>query len=472
MRWNRISIKMGASIIFLLLTILLPLGFVIDQVVYGFYVDEEKQEMEKLSSRYASAIAHSNNRMMVQMVTTMADFSQIPLYVTDEEGQIIANAGVPGITVGSSISEEDLVALSGGETITKEYKAGEGGEKFLVSGQAMESENTFMGGVFVLSSVESIDQSIQRIRLMLTLSGVGVFFLALGLTLVLSRKLSDPLVHMERATRHIAKGDLKTRVHVSTRDETGSLAQAINDLAVDLQRYQDSRREFFANVSHELRTPITYLGGYARIVNKGLYESEEEKEKYLAIMQKEATRLKRMIEDLFDLAKMEEGKVDLEMEAIDIKEVLENVVERMQLRAEEKGIDMISTLENNVPFLYGDGMRMEQIFYNLLENALRYTEDGTVTVDLKLECQERVLISIEDTGIGIPAEEQPYIFERFYRVEKSRARKYGGTGLGLAITKELIELQGGSIAVSSQEGKGTRFDIRFPIIPDEKEEQT
>ncbi|SDJ24685.1 hypothetical protein SAMN05216352_1431, partial [Alteribacillus bidgolensis] len=104
MRWNRISIKMGASIIFLLLTILLPLGFVIDQVVYGFYVDEEKQEMEKLSSRYASAIAHSNNRMMVQMVTTMADFSQIPLYVTDEEGQIIANAGVPGITVGSSIS--------------------------------------------------------------------------------------------------------------------------------------------------------------------------------------------------------------------------------------------------------------------------------------------------------------------------------------------------------------------------------
>lgn len=257
---NRISLKLGATIIFLLLTVLLPLGFMIDQIIYGFYFEKEKQEIDDLSGRYASAIAHSKNRMGVQMVEMMAEFSQIPLYIVDEEGKVIANTGVPGMPAGTFIPQEDKVALAHGETVDTEYKISENGGRFLVSGNAIQSKDTFVGGVFVLSSVESIYKTILQVRLMLILSGIGAFFLALGFTLVFSRKLSYPLIEMKEATQNIAKGNLETRVEVNTRDETGTLVQAINNLAVDLKRYRDTRSELFANVSHELRTPMTYLG--------------------------------------------------------------------------------------------------------------------------------------------------------------------------------------------------------------------
>lgn len=168
---------------------------------------------------------------------------------------------------------------------------------------------------------------------------------------------------------------------------------------------------------------------------------------------------------------MEEGKINLDLQTVDLREVLENVIQRVHLRAKEKEIELMAFFGDNVPFIHGDGVRMEQIFNNLLDNAIRYTEHGSVTIRMKWENQKEVLVSVEDTGKGIPEEELPYLFERFYRVEKSRAREFGGTGLGLAITNQLIDLQGGTIEVSSEEGKGTRFDIRFPTIPANKEGQ-
>lgn len=464
MRWNRIAVKLGTTIISLLLVVLLPLGFVIDQIVSGFYYGQVQEEIDNQSSRYATALAGSQNMMMINMIEMMAEFSGDRLYIVDEKGEVIANAGVPGLPEGSSISVEEVNALSKGDTIGGEYEHPESGSRFLVSGKSIHDGKTFFGGIYVLSSVESIDQSIYRLRQMFILSGVGAFLLALGFTLVLSRKLSDPMVQMEQATRKIAKGDLDTRVEVTSGDETGTLAQAINDLAVDLKRYRDTRREFFANISHELRTPMTYLEGYANIVKEGLYQTEKEKERYLDIIQQESVRLTRLIEDLFDLSKIEEGKISFHQESIDLLEVMENVIQKFHLKAKGKGVNLHASSSEEVPFVYGDGFRMEQILNNLLDNAFRYTEQGTINVHIQSLKNSHVQITIKDTGKGIPEDELPYIFERFYRVEKSRSREYGGTGLGLAIVKQLVELQEGSIQVFSEVGKGTRFEIIFPTM--------
>jgi signal transduction histidine kinase len=187
---------------------------------------------------------------------------------------------------------------------------------------------------------------------------------------------------MQKATRRIAKGDLNTRVHVPTGDELGSLALAINDLAADLRRYRDTRSEFFANISHELRTPITYLEGYASVLKQKMYDSEEEKDKYIDIIGQESQRITHLIHDLFELSKMEEGKISLNLEWIDLVEVVENVSDKLSLNAKEKKLDIQLEIEDEITLLYLDGLRMEQVLINLLDNAIRYTEQDHIHLRL------------------------------------------------------------------------------------------
>jgi signal transduction histidine kinase len=465
MKLNRIDVKLGVTIILLFLVVLLPLGFVIDQIFSSFYYNKVQEENEQLSTHYANILATNRNPMTLQMIEMMAQFSKINLYIVDTRGEILVSS-TPWEQLpqgGQLVTKEELKILASGLSVEKMIKDPILRDHYLVQGKPVVANDIFYGGVYVFSSVQDIYQSIQKVRSLLILSGIGALFLALGFTFVISRKLSHPLIRMERATRKIAQGDLNTRVALTSKDEIGSLAQAINDLVQDLKRYRDTRREFFANISHELRTPMTYLEGYAKVLKEGMYQTEEEKVQYLTIIHQEAMRLTHLINDLFELSKMEEGKYPLNQEWIDLSEVIENITLKTGLKAKEKGLEIIVDAEDDLPLVFVDGVRIEQVFLNLMDNAIRYTENGTISLHLRVINEKEILVSIEDTGKGIPKEELPYIFERFYRVEKSRSREYGGTGLGLAIVKKLIELQGGEIQVFSQLGKGTRFEIKFLI---------
>jgi signal transduction histidine kinase len=174
-----------------------------------------------------------------------------------------------------------------------------------------------------------------------------------------------------------------------------------------------------------------------------------------------------MIGDLFDLSKIDEGKISLQLEWIDVTEVMEGAIQKTSMQAKEKGLKIQSCVQDKLPLVYCDGNRMTQIFINLLDNAIRYTDKGEISVKMWQE-DNHIKISIKDTGMGIPEKELPYIFDRFYRVEKSRSRQFGGTGLGLAIVKDLVELQGGTIHVSSIFGKGTCFELTFPTTSETK----
>lgn len=463
MNVNRINIKLGTTIILLFLVLLFPLGFVINQIFSSFYLNQVKEETNKLSSQYAELISINRTETTIQMLELIAQFSQIPLIIIDTEGTIVAVSNLTGMVKGDAMIEADLVALSNRKQIEKTIEIQE--ESFYMKGTPIIDANTFYGGVFVLSSIEGVNESLSKVRTLLILSGIGSFFVALGMTIVLSRTMSQPLVEMEKAARKIAKGDLNTRVNVKTGDELGSLAVAINDLAKDLKRYQDTRREFLADISHELRTPMAYLEGYAEILKKGLYDSEEEKNQYLDIIQKETKRLTKLSSDLLELSKIEEGRISVEFEWIDLTEVMENVLTRATSEAEKTGLKLQVSYEEEIPLFYGDGLRTEQIFFNLVENAIRYTDKGTISVHIK-HVNDKIQIVISDTGKGIPENELPFIFERFYRMDKSRSRESGGSGLGLPIVKQLVELQNGTIDVFSRLGEGTRFEINFPVETD------
>lgn len=455
---NKIVLKLGGTIMILFLVVLLPLGFVANQIFTNFYYGQVNEEIGGLSQKYARTITTLDDQTIINMFKTLADLTNKDIYIIDASGKVVADSGVQL----TPLSDSKIANLTQGRPIEKKFNDSITKNSFLGAGYPIIKSGTYKGAFFVLASVNDVQEPVEKIRDLLILSAIGALFLALGFTFVLSRKMSNPLLEMEQATREIAKGNLSIRVNIPSDDEIGSLGKAINDLALETNRYRSNRKEFFANISHELRTPISYLKGYAQVLNQGLYQSETEKRQYLGIIEDESERLVRLISDLFDLSKMEEGKIDIQLETVDLTDVLETALFKMKLEVGSKQLTLEKQIDIDNSHIKADIIRLEQIFTNLLGNAVRYTENGSINVKVWRQ-ENKVQVDIEDTGIGIPEEDLPYIFDRFHRVEKSRSRELGGTGLGLAIVKNLVELQNGTITVSSQLGKGTVFHLSFPI---------
>ncbi|NEW08599.1 HAMP domain-containing histidine kinase [Paenibacillus sp. SYP-B3998] len=456
MRWNSIVTKLGATIMILFLVVLFIFSFVIDQIFAGFIHNKILKEADELSARYVSMM-ESHGDVMMDM---MSELSNAGIYIMDNKGEVISSTGQLKEYESILATSSDLSTLASGQSLQKEVNF-TSNKRYLVSAKPLRHEGAYMGSVFIFSSLDELDRSVTRARQFILLAGIGALLLAVGITYIISKRMSLPLIQIETVSRRMATGDLDARVKVESEDEIGSLSQAINDLATELQRYRANRSEFLANISHELRTPITYLEGYTQLLSEGLYDTEEEKKQYLDVLRQESVRLKHLIQDLFELSKMEEGKLNLDLEWIDLNEIVESCTEKVALKAKQKGISILSHVDQQLPMLYADGNRMEQVFLNLLDNAIRYSEKGEIMITIH-QIQSELLIIIADTGMGIPKDEIAYIFERFYRVEKSRSREHGGTGLGLAIVKKLVETQGGSIRVNSTFGIGTQFHILFP----------
>lgn len=455
---NKIGFKLGLIILSAFVVVIASLGLAIGRMFSNFYNAEMRTEVDELTTHF-TVMSDSPEILTEQTLLKFADFSNVSILYVDNQGNVLAHSGEHDLSDQSFIRPSDVQNLFSGKSMGFEHTDTKG-ERYFVGAAPILEGNNVISAVYVLSSTKHMDESIAAVRNVLVLSGVGAFLLALGITWIMAQILSRPLVKMQEATRKIAVGDLETRLNIISNDEIGSLAGAINNLAEDLQRYRDTRQEFFANISHELRTPITFLEGYTKVIKDRLYDTEEEKDKYLDIIRGEALRLQHLVDDLFELAKMEEGKISLSLEWIDLAEIADNAVRKIRLKAGDKGLELNTHINNSIPLILGDGMRMEQVLINLLENAVRYTDKGGIHINLN-ENSSYIYLIVEDTGIGIPETELPFIFERFYRVEKSRSRQYGGTGLGLSIAKKLVELQGGEILVSSKIGDGTRFEIRF-----------
>ncbi|WP_227793582.1 sensor histidine kinase [Paenibacillus guangzhouensis] len=406
-------------------------------------------------------MAETTENSSEEMILTFADFSNVSMFYINGVGEITLHSGGHNPEDRSFIRSEDLKKIFSGQSINLEHQD-PSGNRFFVIGQPIYKDHTVSSAIYVMASTQSMDKSLAAVRNLLILSGIGAFLFAIGITWIMALLFSRPLILMQKATKKIAIGELETRLEIHSKDEIGDLAVAINNLASDLQRYRDTRQEFFANISHELRTPITYLKGYAKVVKNHLYETEEEKDRYLDIIYQEGIRIQHLVDDLFELAKMEEGKVSLYMDRVDLKDIITFAVQKVALKAKDKGLELVVHPSASDSIIRGDSMQVEQIVLNLLENAIRYTEQGTIQIYMR-STFDTVSFTVEDTGIGIPEDELPYIFDRFYRVEKSRSRETGGTGLGLSIVKKLVKLQGGTIQVSSKEGIGTCFTVQFAL---------
>lgn len=294
------------------------------------------------------------------------------------------------------------------------------------------------------------------------------FLVSLLVALLLARSITGPLLSLTGATRAVARGDYSQRVVVHGRDEVAQLGHSFNRMAQEIERSRRRERDVLANISHDLKTPLTSIQGFAGALMDGTCPPEDYPQA-ARIIYDEAQRMNHLVGDVLQLSRLEAGELPLSLAPVDLRELLAQSGQRFGGMAEQAGIALRVETPAGVPLpVMGDRERLEQVLGNLVENALRYTSPGG-RIDLVgglVKAAERtsVRITVRDTGRGIPPEDLPRIFERFYQADKSRVAGSGGAGLGLAIVKELVERHGGTIRAESTQGAGTAIAILFPAV--------
>ncbi|MBN1380198.1 MAG: HAMP domain-containing protein [Deltaproteobacteria bacterium] len=295
----------------------------------------------------------------------------------------------------------------------------------------------------------------------LALAASGMVLIVVLISLPLARRLVKPVRAMAAGTRDIAAGRYATRVSVKSSDELGQLARSFNDMALTLEKNEKERRQWVADISHELRTPVAVLQGEIEALLDGIRAVTPEQ---LKSLHAETMRLNRLINDLYQLSLSDIGALAYRKENGDIIEILIDVLESYRSEFNRKNISLTTDIPQPIKtVVYADGARLEQLFGNLLENALRYTDEGgRLTVSLSMAYQ-KVLIDFEDSKPGVPEKDLDRLFERLYRVEGSRSRRSGGAGLGLTLCKNIVEAHEGTISAHPSSMGGLLIRISLPL---------
>ncbi|MDR3565154.1 MAG: ATP-binding protein [Negativicutes bacterium] len=340
----------------------------------------------------------------------------------------------------------------------------------LVAVPVAREDGTLLGAVVLNAPVKGINQFL--VQIYYYIGGIGL--LALLVMVVVARSLAkgitNPLKEMQQSASAMARGDYNARIEVESDDEVGELGKSLNTLAQELARFVSNtarteklRRDFIANISHELRTPLTLIRGYTEALLDGTITRPEQAEKSHRLMRDETIRLEGLINELLDLSRLQAASTKLEMESVPLAAIAEGVVAMLRQRAEQGAVTLELLAPDGDSVISGNGDRLTQLLLILLDNALKFTPaTGKVTVTVVRE-SEAVILTVADTGAGISQEDLPFIWERFYKADKSHTRSEAGTGLGLAIAREIIERHGANSVVESRPGEGTVFKITFPV---------
>jgi two-component system sensor histidine kinase VanS len=305
------------------------------------------------------------------------------------------------------------------------------------------------------------------ITLLYVLAGIATFSVAF---LVLQKKSMDYITRLSTAIQNISEGDLNTTVDVVGDDEFSAMAANLNKMVEDIRRLMDKEREsertkneLITNIAHDLRTPLTSIIGYLELLSgPNSNMSAEMEKKYINITYTKAKRLEKLIEDLFGFTKLNYGKVSMKVTKVDIVKLLSQLLEEFYPNFMDK--DLAYELQSNVPakIINADGNLLARLFDNLINNAIKYGAEGKRIVVKIHAAESTVMVSVTNYGYVIPKEELPLLFEKFYRVEQSRSSNTGGTGLGLAIARNIVEMHGGTIGVTS-DLNGTVFTVRLQV---------
>lgn len=330
-----------------------------------------------------------------------------------------------------------------------------------VSVISIEIDGQKTGYIVATDSIDDAKVLMKRIIKIYAMSAIAPLIIIYVALYIMTYRLVRPLRLMSEAAKAMAKGDFSRRIPVTSNDEIGQLALSFNQMTNSLVRLEETRKSFIANVSHELRTPMTTIGGFIDGMIDGTIPKEKQSY-YLGVVHDEIKRLSRMVESMLSISRLEANKIELKKEPFDFKELVISVVLSQEQRITQKGIEIIGLDTLPDVTAVADKDLIHRVVYNLVDNAVKFTnENGEIEFKVNFD-SKKLSFKVKNTGSGIPEHELPFVFERFYKVDKSRSTNKESTGLGLYIVKTIITNHGGTISVSSVENNFTAFEFNLP----------
>lgn len=453
---NKISVKLG--FMFFIVLLLLEAAFSL-YLFFSLQDERIKEEIEELRARgnsHRNVLEKNYNEETIFHVALMETEAETDVVITDKKGEIVATSQKnPAYeTYIQTLSETNNIPREG-IVLEEQWRT----NKYIAIVTPVKVSQESVGYVYMFKSTESILEMTKSLRNhFLTVSAIIILLSIISIS-IFTKSITNPLIRMKMATQKLSHGDFSVSLDVTSKDELGQLANSIEKLAQDLNHIKRERNEFLASISHELRTPLTYIKGYADVASRENI-TPKERERYLSIIKEEIQHLSSLIKNLFDLAKVDQHHFQVNKEKMNLTNFLERIIRKVTPTFAQKNIHLMLSGDMGINVEL-DPERFEQVITNLLDNSLKYSDrDKNVSVMVKAD-KHATFITIKDEGMGIPEKDLPFIFDRLYRVEKSRSRSSGGTGLGLSIAKEIVEAHGGEIFITSQVNTGTTITIRL-----------
>ncbi len=456
-------------IIFSLTVMMMILSFVLNNYLARTKYEVLSKSCEEVTA-YLSELSDGavKTEDFFKTVNALASVSDVDIFIADNSGKIIVCGCDEWLENGKCYHSESLIPES-------ELNDTEQPENFrlntlslyqsphyIASEPVYNNSDEKIGTVFStapLSAIRDLMATISKLYLFSAIIPIILMFFAIY---AMTYRLTKPLKLMSEASRAMAKGDFSKRIPVMTDDEIGELSVSFNQMTNSLVQLEEMRKSFVANVSHELKTPMTTIGGFIDGILDGTIEPEK-RNYYLTIVSDEVKRLSRLVQSMLSMAKLESGEFVLKPELFDFREMLCTIVISQEQRIEAKklnikGLDEVESISVNA-----DKDLIHQVIYNLVDNAIKFTdESGTIGFRVKRD-NKKLVFTITNTGKGIPENELPHVFERFYKADKSRSANKNSTGLGLYIVKTILKAHGGGIAVTSKENSFTSFSVTLPL---------
>jgi len=465
---NRLFIKILVTYLCIIISTLAMLGVLLSFLLNNFFIYNKQMEMRVKANDITKLVKPFlvNKRDPAELIglLNLADRNLgTEIWVIDPKGFVIAAAADQEAHEGNLVDAADIRDMQQGKVSIRKGKSQLYDETVLwVITPVVEENNRVIGGVIMYSPIIGIAQTMLKVRNLFIYSAVVSILFSTVVVYFLSRYVTGPLQKINRVAKQLASGNLAERVSVKQGDEIGDLGMAFNHMASQIEKNEKMRRDFLADVSHELRSPLASIQGFIEAMIDGKDKTPEKRKKYLGILHDESLRLARLVNELLDLSKMESGSMDIVRESVDIAKIVQDSAIRVNTAVNDKEIRVYQDEPGQRVMVLGNRDRLEQVMTNLLDNACRFAPAGSEIGVRISENSADITVTVRDEGEGIPEAELPYIWERFYKVDKARSRGQGGTGLGLAIVKHIIQSLGGRVFVSSIKGSGTEIGFALP----------
>lgn len=430
-----------------------------------FYIVERKNTMidesKIINELYLEALEKGKFTSIARTLNYLRSNNQIHSFfvIVDTNGKVVYPSDFDSRTGKERFGDIHLSILDNdGKEIsyivyTNENKKSPIKKALVVSTPVFNSEKEYIARSVLISNLLPIRETSNILKKQLSIITFISVIIGSLLALFLAKEFTNPIIKITEATKKIAKGKFETRVDVKSKDEIGVLGKDVNDMAQQLGNIEELRKDFISNVSHELKTPIGIIRAYAELIRD--INDEETKADNVSIIVDESIRLNEMVEDILTLSKMESGYDKLNIENINLSTLIEDVLKRLEMLIEKKSINILLDYEDDQEIMC-DYNKMFQVFYNIINNSINHSDENSeIIIKTSNNEDKNIVIEIKDQGIGIPKSEIKHIWDRFYKVEKSRKRNESGTGLGMAIVKNILDLHGFNVEVESIVGVGT-----------------